>query len=134
MKKTIPLIILIAIVVLIVSLVTLKHFRVSKSTENRETSEIQLDNSQKVLYVSDSCPHCRNVEDFVEKNNVFEKVSFIQKEISKNIANAKELESRGASCQIPTAELGVPLFWNGEKCFLGDQEIIQYFQSQLNEK
>ena len=125
MKKTIPLIIIASIVILVVSIVFLK-----KSAQ----APVELNDQELTLYVSKTCPHCRNVEDFIEKNGIKEKISFSQKEISQSIANAREFSARGAVCQISPNQLGVPLFWNGEKCLMGDQEIIQYFSSQINEK
>jgi len=85
------------------------------------------------LFTSETCPHCKNVEDFIEKNKIGGKLTFANKEIS-NPNNLKEFYSVGKYCQIPTKELGFPLFWTGEKCLMGDQPIIDYLKEKTGIK
>ena len=82
------------------------------------------------LFVSDTCPHCKNVEDFIAENKITEKISFDTKEVSKNPLNIKAFSAKGKLCNIKSADLGVPLLWDGEKCFSGDQEIINFFKEK----
>ncbi len=83
-----------------------------------------------ILFYSDSCPHCKNVEAYVLENGVKDKIKFAEKEVSQNKANASLLESKARQCGLdPNQGLGVPFFFNGQECLMGDEPIIDYFKS-----
>jgi len=84
-----------------------------------------------ILYYSYSCPHCKIVEDFLAEKNISEKVPFSTKEIYKNKENAKELTEKAKLCGISEQEIGVPLLWDGEKCLVGDKDIIDFFNQKI---
>jgi hypothetical protein len=87
-----------------------------------------------IFYYSLTCPHCKNVEKYVADNNVKAKVDFIEKEISENKDNASEFIDKAAKCNIKPEEAGVPLLWDGSTCLGGDEPIINYFFTKINEK
>ena len=47
-----------------------------------------------------------------------------------NQNNAKELTEKARICGLPTDSIGVPFLWDGEKCFIGDQDIINFFSAK----
>lgn len=85
-----------------------------------------------ILFVGQGCPHCENVEKYMEDNKIRDKVNFDQKEVFLNKDNLKVMEEKARSCGIKdTKNLGVPLLWdgeNGDKCYSGDKDIIDFFQ------
>lgn len=84
-----------------------------------------------VLYYGDGCPHCANVDKFIEENKVGEKVSFEKKEVFNNRANARDMGSKAKMCKIDTTSgMGVPFLWDGEKCYQGDVDVINFFKSK----
>ena len=83
-----------------------------------------------ILFYSDSCPHCKIVEQYIKDNNVKNYLVFDELEVSANPANAQLLVKEAASCGLPTEGLVVPFFFDGTNCFVGDQEIIKYFESK----
>lgn len=98
----------------------------NNSWENQQTKE-----SQVILFYGQGCPHCAIVEDYIEKNNINEKISFEEKEVYYNKGNANDLIQKAKACGIPTDSIGVPFLWDGEKCYVGDQEIIEFFNQKL---
>ncbi len=84
-----------------------------------------------VLYYGDGCPHCANVEAFVQENNVESKVSFVRKEVYLNKSNARELGRVAKQCDLPTDSIAVPLFWTATQCLTGDKDIIAFFQQMM---
>lgn len=88
--------------------------------------------SDVILFYGIGCPHCKNVEDFLEQNQVADKIQIDQKEVYGNRENAKIFQEKAAQCGLDKKNLGVPLLWVKGKCYSGDQEIIQYFKDQLN--
>lgn len=86
-----------------------------------------------VFYFGVSCPHCKNVEKYLEENQVAEKVSFSMKEVYNNRDNANEAIEKAALCGIDKKNLGVPFLWDGDKCYVGDENIISFFKTKMEE-
>jgi len=95
------------------------------TTENQSAGQI-------ILFYGDGCPHCAIVEEYIKENNINDKISFAQKEVYYNQNNAKELEAKAKICGLPTDSIGVPFLWDGEKCLIGDQDIIDFFKQKTN--
>jgi len=113
------------IIVLIFSVVIL--------LENKESNH-PAEQSQIVLFYGDGCPHCAIVENYIKESNIKEKLPFEEKEVYHNQKNANELADKAKICGLPTDSIGVPFLWEGEKCYVGDQEIIGFFNQKINEK
>jgi glutaredoxin len=86
-----------------------------------------------VLYYGDGCPHCAIVDKFAEENKVAEKVTYEKKEVFNNKENADELTGRAKVCGLPTDSIGVPFLWDGSKCLIGDQDIINFFKQKIGQ-
>lgn len=93
------------------------------------------DDSKIIFYYSLTCPHCKNVEDYVANNNVKDKINFQEKEVSENEDNAADFVDKVQKCNIKPEEAGVPLLWDGESetCLLGDEPIIGYFFQKMKD-
>ena len=72
------------------------------------------------------------VKKYIEDNKIENKISFTQKEIYNNQANTEELKQIAITCEISINSIGVPFLWNGSKCFMGDQDIINFFKSKIS--
>lgn len=120
-------------VILIFSFLVLSQEKntVQNSTNNSVASEKQ-DENQIIFFYGDGCPHCAIVEEYIKENNVNDKIVFSTKEVYHNRNNSKQLEEKAKMCGMPTDSIGVPFLWDGEKCFVGDQDIIEFFKSKIN--
>lgn len=105
---------------------------------SREKNEGQLSNSESaqeetqiILFYGNGCPHCAVVDEYLEENKVSEKITFFRKEAWFNRTNAKELEEKASICGIPTDSIGVPFLWDGEKCLVGDVDIVDFFKQKI---
>ena len=99
--------------------------------ENASPLPSNSQNAAFVLYYGIACPHCKIVEEYLQKNDPSNKLDITQKEASGNSANADELVEKGKHCQLSKTELGgVPLLWDGKtsKCYVGDQPIIDFLK------
>lgn len=85
----------------------------------------------RVLYTSDSCPHCVVVKDYLAANDSNNKAGLEQKEVSKNQTNAMELLGRAVGCGIDRNNVGVPLLWDSGKCYSGSEEIINFVKEKI---
>ncbi|MFH0937484.1 MAG: hypothetical protein V1808_04285 [Candidatus Daviesbacteria bacterium] len=81
----------------------------------------------------EGCPHCANVEKFLENWEGKDKIKLEKKEIRQSRDNASLLLKRLTQCklskdQIDQAPIPV-LYTSEEKCILGDVSIIDHFKS-----
>jgi len=114
-------------IVAILSIYLLMNKEETTINKNNEATSI-------VLFYGDGCPHCGLVEEYLSQNEIEAKVPFAKKEVYYNKQNAGELAEKAMICGIPTDSIGVPFLWDGSKCLVGDQDIIEFFKSKLNEQ
>jgi len=104
----------------------------NSSTENGSIEgESQAQNGI-IFFYGDGCPHCAIVEEYIKENKVAEKLAFSQKEVYYNRNNSKELEEKAKICGMSTDSIGVPFLWDGEKCLVGDADIVEFFKQKIN--
>ncbi|MFA6171406.1 MAG: hypothetical protein WC715_03085 [Patescibacteria group bacterium] len=87
-------------------------------------------NTDLILYYGSTCPHCKNVEDFIANNKIDEKIKIIRKEVFENKANNAELGEKAVDCGLAIDKVGVPFLWDNGRCFEGDQPIIDYLSKK----
>jgi len=135
MKNKILIPTILFIVVLIFSFFALSQAKnknqppINQSTHQQNQSADQI-----ILFYGDGCPHCAIVEKYIEENNIKNKISFTQKEVYYNQNNAEELQTKAQICGLPANSIGVPFLWDGSKCIIGDQPIIDFFKLKLGQK
>jgi hypothetical protein len=81
-----------------------------------------------ILFFGEGCPHCQIVDDYIKANGVKGRFQFQELEVFNNRANAALMGKYARQCGLDTSQgLGVPFFWDGKNCLMGDQDIIKYF-------
>jgi len=124
--------------ILFIAILVFSFFALSQEKDknqpqtNKLTKEENQQTNKVILFYGDGCPHCAIVEKYIEENKIKDKISFAQKEVYYNQSNAKELEEKAKICGLPTDSIGVPFLWNGEKCLIGDQDIIDFFKQKTD--
>jgi len=86
-----------------------------------------------ILFYGDGCPHCLIVEDYINDNNVLDKISITQKEVYYDELNAQALREKASLCNLDTNSIGVPFLWDSSNCYIGDQEIINFLKSKISQ-
>jgi len=84
-----------------------------------------------VYYYGADCPHCLEVEKFLKENKIEEKLTFEKKEVYYNQKNAQELSKRAKKCGLKATEIPVPFIWDGSKCIIGDEAVINFFKEKI---
>lgn len=81
-----------------------------------------------ILYYGSTCPHCKIVENYLQKNDPENKLDIRQKEVSQNQENRDEFVAKAKDCALNVSQLGVPMLWDADsqKCYVGDQPIIDF--------
>ncbi|MDA1060816.1 MAG: hypothetical protein O3B47_03410 [bacterium] len=82
--------------------------------------------AEMLLFVSDSCTHCKNLEEELRAKDYFEQLTILRFEISKDddnrlfyLKNAEELNYTGGQ---------VPLLIDEGKYYEGSSQILQYLE------
>ncbi len=120
------------IIILIFSFIAFSQEKSKNQPEMIEITNQISEQGQIILFYSDNCPHCKIVEDYLKQYQIDKKISFAQKEVYYNQNNTKELEIKAKICGLPTDSIGVPFLWDGKKCLIGDQNIIDFFKQKTN--
>ena len=89
-----------------------------------------IDDKTPIFFYGNTCPHCGEVEKWIEENKVGEKISIIKKEVYDNQQNAKELTKTAENCGLPTDSIGVPFLYAESKCFIGSPDVINYLSTK----
>ncbi len=118
-QKNIIIISLIIIIGLFVSLAIIKH------NHNYQ----KLNPSDMILFYGDTCPHCQAVAKYIKDNHVKNNLKFKELEVYHNQHNSALLTQYAERCGLDTSEgIGIPLFWTGQKCLVGENEVISFFR------
>ena len=117
---------LIIISVAVVAILALAGYLIWKDNQPQEPD------NEIILFYRDGCPHCENVDNYIEENNIEEKITFSRKDAQQNSGLFRQ---KAKICNIPESRLGVPFLWNGPDtaCFMGADQIINFFESKTNE-
>ncbi len=91
------------------------------------------DDSAIILFYGEECPHCKVVEKYIADNNVKAKVTFSEREVNHNKANAEMMVKKQQDCKLDKNSIGaVPFLFTTDKCYLGQDEIINFFKDKIS--
>ncbi|MDD3386762.1 MAG: hypothetical protein PHU17_00755 [Candidatus Pacebacteria bacterium] len=92
-----------------------------------DNTKIVAEDSDIILFSSEYCGHCALVKEYIDANEIENKIKFEIKDANEEIALLFEI---ARSCGI-TGDVGVPLLFDGEKCISGDRDIINFFNDKV---
>jgi hypothetical protein len=84
-----------------------------------------------VLFYDIECEHCKDIEKFLIKNNLYTIFNIKKYEVSLNEKNHKDMEDLYKKCIDPKRELEVPLLSYNNKCYMGEEEVIKMLKNQM---
>lgn len=112
------------------------------------SGDISMKDAVATLYYGRGCPHCANIEKWLQDNKYLPggditqssvdswvsgaKVKFNIKEVWYNKDNNAELTSKATSCGISSDQTGVPFLYDStsKKCTVGETDIQTFFSSK----
>jgi hypothetical protein len=87
----------------------------------------EYDQKEVTLFYDIECEHCKNLELFLNKNNLYTIFNIKKKEVSLNEQNNREMKDLYKKCIDPKRELVVPFACYNNKCHMGE-EVIKMFK------
>ena len=119
------------IVAVVVILAIIAFLAISRALSMRGDSSEPAATGEAILFYGDGCPHCENVEEYMASSGVKERYSFQELEVYNNQSNAKLLAKTAKDCGLDSSQgIGVPFFFDGSQCYIGDQPIIDYLKQK----
>ncbi|MCX8178755.1 MAG: hypothetical protein N3D75_02930 [Candidatus Aenigmarchaeota archaeon] len=103
--------------VIISLILILSLYAIYKNKQSSDTGKI-------LFFYGITCPHCKNVEVFIEQNNLDVKLKIESLEVYNNRANLNKMISYASKCGINENNLGVPMIYYDGKCYVGDKDCI----------
>lgn len=83
-----------------------------------------------VYYFGAECPHCKVINEFLEKNDIASKVSYEKKEVWHDSGNAKEMTVAAKQCGIDKKDIGVPFVFDNGTCLIGEPDVKKFFSDK----
>lgn len=83
-----------------------------------------------IYFYGETCPHCIELNKFLEENKIAEKVNFSKKEVWSNKTNAAEMEKKAQECGIQREGMGVPFVYARGKCYVGTPNAEALFKQE----
>jgi len=105
-----------------------------KQIPTQTDNTVKKEDNSIIFFYGNTCPHCADVEKWMEENKVEEKISIIKKEVYDNQQNAQELAKAAESCGLPSDSIGVPFLYTEGKCYIGTPDIISYLSKKAGLK
>jgi hypothetical protein len=82
------------------------------------------------LFFGKKCGHCKTLELFLNRHNLYSIFNITKKEVSQNKKNHAEMEELYKNCIDPKRELVTPMVSYNNKCYMGE-EVIRMFKSRI---
>ena len=123
---------LVVFAITLMGIVGIESKRQQTTQENFDTNGQVVDN-EIVYYYGITCPHCDDVKDFIDSEDIENKIPLVSKEVYENRLNSQELISKAEICGLNTSNIGVPFLYSDGKCYSGSPDVISELQRQVNE-
>ena len=80
--------------------------------------------------VTETIPAVQLIGEFLEENNIAEKVSFSKKEVWSNQGNKNEMNDRARECGLDISNIGVPFLYTRGECLIGTPNVTEFFKKE----
>ncbi len=105
----------------------------ASQSKNIDTNNLtRLDEKSTILFYGDRCPHCADVEEYINENNIAQKVSFEKLEVWNNKQNAQVMEEAAKICNLDVEKIGVPFLFAQNECYIGTPDVKEFFKQKAS--
>ncbi len=102
-----------------------------KITSQKPASITTNPDADLILFYGDTCPHCKDVEEFISKNQINQKLKINRLEVYNNKSNSTLFSTMvNEICPDKSSQEGLPVPFlinkKDKQCFLGTPDITGY--------
>ena len=126
--------IILGVVLLMVGGLFAAYMATSPGGTKTVAANVKFDSKSFTYFYGITCPHCKRVGEWLEKNKVAKKVKFVKREVYYNKENQALMSQAAALCKLDPAQTGVPFLYDNGKCFIGEIEVIERFKKRAGIK
>lgn len=95
--------------------------------QQESEKEIAVLDENIVLFYGDGCPHCEDLEKFIEEKDISNKMDFLRLEVWNDQVNKNMMDDALARCEIDPRTAGVPFLFARGECYKGTPNIESFF-------
>lgn len=110
------------------------ELKVDESSDDLAKKDVDGTTSSTVYFYGEECPHCKDVLSFFDKNDIYNKVDFVKKEVWHNKKNGEELRKSALKCGLNPSNIGVPFVFSEGRCYMGGPDVINFFSEKAGLK
>ncbi|MCR4329286.1 MAG: hypothetical protein NUV65_01950 [Candidatus Roizmanbacteria bacterium] len=103
----------------------------STSTSTTTVTTHNLKKSDFIYFWGSTCSHCKELNDWITKNKVDEKLTYKKLEVFYNKKNSNLMEEAAQICKIPSDQVGVPFVYDNGKCYIGTPDAEDHFTERM---
>lgn len=104
---------------------------IQNSQESSLTAKSTTNDNPPIFFYGNTCPHCKDVEEWMKENRIEDKLEIVKKEVYDSRENAQELSSSAQKCGLDTNNIAVPFLYTPEgKCLIGTPDIVGYLSQK----
>jgi len=101
------------------------------STSTNTVATHNLKKSDFIYFWGSTCPHCKDLNDWIKKNKIDEKLAFKKLEVFYNKKNSNLMQEAAQVCNIPSDQIGVPFLYDNGKCYIGTPNAEDHFTEKV---
>lgn len=105
----------------------------SSATTSTKVTTHALKKSDFIYFWGSTCPHCKDLNDWIKKNNIDEKLTYKKLEVFYNKKNSNLMEEAAQICSLPQDQVGVPFVYDNGKCYIGTPNAQEHFTEKVKQ-
>jgi hypothetical protein len=91
-------------------------------------------NADIIYYYGQWDTHSANVEVFLKKNKIEDRIALTKKEVWTNKDNNDDMNTKALQCGLKSEQVGVPFIYSMQKCYVGDVAVIKLLKQEAGIK
>lgn len=132
-KKLVTAVLLVIIAMLLAVVIVGSQKKAGTSLNTLPVDGVQQGPKLAIFFYGNACPHCQDVERWMQQNQVEEKIAISKKEVYDNRENAQLLYQAAKRCDLGSSNIKVPFLLTPEgKCLVGTTEVTKYLADRIS--
>ena len=94
------------------------------------TGNSEEDGGKIIYFYGFNCPHCKNVEAYMEENNMTSKLQIEEHEVMQDKKNLAKMVRYARGCGFTGNSLQTPFVYSGGSCYMGEDDVMNFLKTR----